>query len=119
MRPSKRIPFVGASCFTLLIAPMSMSGATSDTATAPSRWPAEKAWSWPIQPPWLVGSNFLPSTAVCDVEIWQADTFDLMTIEAELALARQTTGQDFPDRPRRLAHRRVVHGTRNEIGVEK
>ena len=26
--------------------------------------------------PWLVGSNFLPSYAVNELEMWQADTFD-------------------------------------------
>jgi hypothetical protein len=52
------------------------------------RWPAEKAWQWHRSQPWLAGCNFLPSTAVNDVEMWQPDTFDLPTVERELGWAR-------------------------------
>ncbi|MDR0391402.1 MAG: glycoside hydrolase family 5 protein, partial [Planctomycetaceae bacterium] len=36
-----------------------------------------------------VGCNFLPSTAVNDVEMWQDETFDLKTIDEELGLAKE------------------------------
>ena len=59
----------------------------SPAADAPRQWPVEKAKQWYAAQPWFVGCNFLPSTAVNDVEMWQADTFDLETIDRELGLA--------------------------------
>ena len=57
-------------------------------AEVPGPWPTERANAWYAQQPWLVGCNFLPSTAVNDVEMWQADSFDAATIERELGWAR-------------------------------
>ena len=37
--------------------------------------------------PWLVGCNFAPSTAINQLEMWQADTFDPVTIDRELGWA--------------------------------
>jgi hypothetical protein len=51
------------------------------------RWSEEKAWAWYKAQPWIVGCNFLPSTAVNDVEMWQAETFDPKTIDRELGMA--------------------------------
>jgi hypothetical protein len=58
--------------------------ALSDTG----RWPAEKAWTWYGQHPWLVGCNFVPSTAVNDIEMWQKESFDPATIDRELGWAQ-------------------------------
>jgi hypothetical protein len=55
---------------------------------AATRWPVAKAWQWYEKQPWLVGCNFLPSTAVNDVEMWQKDTFDAKTIDRELGWAQ-------------------------------
>ncbi len=52
------------------------------------RWPVEKAWAWHNRQPWLVGCNFLPSTAVNDVEMWQKETFDPQTMDRELGWAK-------------------------------
>ena len=35
-----------------------------------------------------MGSNFIPSTAINELEMWQADTFDLPTIDRELGWAQ-------------------------------
>ncbi len=56
-------------------------------ADAPERWAAEKANEWYAVQPWIVGCNFLPSTAVNDVEMWRAETFDAATIRRELGWA--------------------------------
>jgi len=56
-------------------------------ASEPGRWPQEKAKQWYSSQPWLVGSNFLPSTAINELEMWQADTFDAKTIDRELSWA--------------------------------
>ncbi|MGQ9590841.1 MAG: 1,4-beta-xylanase [Planctomycetota bacterium] len=52
------------------------------------RWPAEKAWTWYRERPWLVGVNYLPSTACNTTEFWQAETFDEPTIRRELEWAQ-------------------------------
>jgi len=56
--------------------------------TAEGPWPAEKASAWQASKPWLVGCNFIPSTAVNQLEMWQADTWDPKTIDRELGWAQ-------------------------------
>jgi hypothetical protein len=51
------------------------------------RWSAEKANLWYASKPWLVGCNFIPSNAINQLEMWQADTFDPKTIDRELSWA--------------------------------
>jgi len=56
-------------------------------AVAGERWSEEKANAWYDDLPWLVGCNFLPSNAINQLEMWQADTFDPETIDKELGWA--------------------------------
>jgi hypothetical protein len=56
-------------------------------ANAPA-WSAKQANEWYASQPFLVGSNFIPSTAINQLEMWQADTFDLPTIDRELGWAQ-------------------------------
>ena len=51
-------------------------------------WPQEKANAWYDAHPWLVGANFIPSTAVNQLEMWQRDTFDPRAIDRELGWAQ-------------------------------
>ncbi|MCP8900965.1 cellulase family glycosylhydrolase [Gilvimarinus xylanilyticus] len=51
------------------------------------RWSREKANQWYDQLPWLVGVNFLPSTAINQLEMWQESSFDPETIDRELGWA--------------------------------
>ncbi len=51
-------------------------------------WSAEEANAWYQKQPWLVGCNFIPSTAINELEMWQADTFDPKTIDKELGWAQ-------------------------------
>jgi hypothetical protein len=46
-----------------------------------------QAEQWSAIHGWLRGSNFIPSTAVNELEMWQPETFDTATIDHELALA--------------------------------
>ena len=55
----------------------------------PGQWSVKKANIWYAKQSWVVGCNFLPSTAINDVEMWQSETFDAETIEKELAMARE------------------------------
>ena len=66
-----------------------VSSARADDAPANrARWTAEKANAWYAAQPWLVGANFVPSTAINQLEMWQADTFDPATIDRELGYAQ-------------------------------
>jgi hypothetical protein len=51
------------------------------------QWSVEQAQAWHAQQPWLVGCNFIPSTAINQLEMWQADTWDPKTIDRELGWA--------------------------------
>jgi hypothetical protein len=51
------------------------------------RWSESKANDWYQHQPWLVGSNFLPATAINELEMWQAETFDPHEIDKELGWA--------------------------------
>ena len=50
-------------------------------------WSVEKATSWYKKHDWLVGANFTPSTAINQIEFWQSDTYDSVTIDRELGYA--------------------------------
>ena len=58
------------------------------TATAQAqRWTEAKANQWYAQQPWLVGANYIPATAINELEMWQADTWDPARIDKELGWA--------------------------------
>lgn len=59
----------------------------SGQAAEMNRWTAEKANQWYGKQPWLVGCNFIPSTAINQLEMWQSDTFDPASIDRELKWA--------------------------------
>src|SRR5574340_1403913 len=50
-------------------------------------WSRQKANEWYSTKGWLRGSNFIPSTAVNQLEMWQKETFDTATINRELGYA--------------------------------
>jgi len=50
-------------------------------------WTKEQANAWKARQPWLVGANFLPSSAINQLEMWQKETFDPATIDRELGWA--------------------------------
>jgi hypothetical protein len=61
--------------------------ATLPLLHAQDRWTEAQANAWYASQPWPVGSDFLPSTAINELEMWQADTFDTATIDRELGWA--------------------------------
>lgn len=56
-------------------------------AQEPARWPADKANAWYAQQPWLVGSNFVPSDAINQFEMFQAATWNPQLNDKELGMA--------------------------------
>jgi len=59
---------------------------TSLPAQTP-RWTESKANAWYEQQPWLVGSNYIPASAINQLEMWQEPTFDPQQIDKELGWA--------------------------------
>jgi hypothetical protein len=51
------------------------------------QWSAERARAWYASRPWIAGANYLPRSAINELEMWQADTFDPDEIEREMSLA--------------------------------
>lgn len=51
-------------------------------------WSKEEANEWYAAKGWLRGSNFIPSSAINQLEMWQAATFDPVTIDRELGYAQ-------------------------------
>ena len=51
-------------------------------------WSKQKANAWYANYGWLRGCDFIPSTAINQLEMWQAETFDSATIDLELGYAQ-------------------------------
>ncbi len=56
-------------------------------AVPSKKWTEAQANDWYRNQPWLVGSNYIPATAINELEMWQADTFDPKRIDLELGWA--------------------------------
>jgi hypothetical protein len=54
-----------------------------------TRWSIPRAQAWYALQAWPLGANYIPSTAVNTLEMWQEDTFDVKTIQRELFWAHQ------------------------------
>jgi hypothetical protein len=87
MNPSMRRIFSAAP--RLLAGALASIALLLSTAAlqAAERWTPEQANKWYDAQPWLVGCNFGPSTAINQLEMWQAETFDPKTIDRELGWA--------------------------------
>jgi len=70
---------------TVALILMLLSSVSGQAQTA--RWPEQKANEWYAQQPWLVGSNYVPQSAINQLEMWQESTFDPNEIDKELGWA--------------------------------
>ncbi|HWZ03581.1 MAG TPA: hypothetical protein VNX40_08190 [Mucilaginibacter sp.] len=75
-----------AFSFLFLIFSVSLNAQTAKRSGS-NIWSAEKANAWYAQHKWINGANFTPSTAINQLEMWQADTFAPTTIDRELGFA--------------------------------
>ncbi len=57
--------------------------------TVPGRWTEARANAWAAEHAWPVGANYVPRTAINQLEMWQAETFDLETIDQEFGWASE------------------------------
>src|SRR3979411_337697 len=81
-----RSVMIGMTRFTMAVALVAIS-AVSPAVAERGQWSVEKVNRWYSAQPWLLGSNFVPSTAINELEMWQAATFDPSTIDRELGWA--------------------------------
>ncbi len=61
--------------------------AQAPAQTQARRWTETKANDWYEHLTWIVGSNFIPSNAINELEMWQTETFDPQEIDKELGWA--------------------------------
>ena len=73
----KRKSIVLLGCYVLLFS----------IANAQNKWSVRKANEWYAKQGWLRGSNFQPSTAINQLEMFQSETFDTVIINKELGWA--------------------------------
>jgi hypothetical protein len=73
----------------VLVSGLGLQAARPALEQESQRWSPETANAWYARQPWLVGCNFIPSTAINQLEMWQADTFDPATIDRELGWAEK------------------------------
>lgn len=79
--------FVSILALLILI---SCQPAQKETVVTPKNiWSAEQANVWSAENGWLRGCNFNPSTAINQLETWQAETFDTLAIDRELGWAQE------------------------------
>jgi hypothetical protein len=81
----KRSLFLSMVLACLVVAPNSLVAQTSEEASG--RWSAQQANDWYSKQPWLVGANFIPSDAINELEMFQAETFNPKLIDKELGMA--------------------------------
>ena len=62
---------------------------SSNASAQSARWSEQKAKDWYASQKWLVGANYVPATAINELEMWQADTFDAKRIDLELGWAEK------------------------------
>ncbi|WP_055403534.1 MULTISPECIES: 1,4-beta-xylanase [unclassified Mycobacterium] len=71
-----------------LAAGTALARAPRASAEEAGRWPADRANRWYQAQGFLVGSNYITSNAINQLEMFQADTYDPRRIDAELGWAR-------------------------------
>lgn len=85
---AQKIQKITAFAVLLLSAAIFFSYISPDRdARKSSKWTEKKAKEWYATQPWLVGANFLPSNAINQLEMWQAETWSPELIDKELGWA--------------------------------
>lgn len=84
MRNMKRIFYL-----IMFSAAMAFVSCGTSDRQSPSceRWSVEKANEWAADKGWIVGCDYVPSTAINQIEMWQEESYDPQTIDRELGYA--------------------------------
>ncbi len=79
-------------------------------------WTKETANQWYAKQGWLRGCDFIPSTAINQLEMWQAETFDTASISRELGYASSIGLNCMRVFLHHLAWQEDPEGFKNRIG---
>ncbi|ESQ90144.1 beta-1,4-xylanase [Asticcacaulis sp. AC460] len=82
MKPMKF--FLTGGALALILASQALPAAYAETV----QWTPAQAHAWYGKQRWLVGSNYLNTSAINQFEMWQADTFNPEEIDRELGWAQ-------------------------------
>lgn len=87
----KTINLIYLLAISLALLSCNNSKDVKDSSSEVSRavWSSEQANVWQHGTEWLRGANFIPSTAINQMEMWQKESFDPATIERELGYASE------------------------------
>ena len=83
----KQTYFIAAAILLLFVSCQNTPKKAEKAELVKNQWTDEQAQNWQNENGWLRGSNFNPSTAINQLETWQAATFDTATINRELGWA--------------------------------
>ena len=90
----------------------------SNPTSSPARWTPEQAHAWFKAQPWALGANFVPASAINQLAMWQAETFDPERIDLELGWAAGLEHEHharLPARPAVVAGRRRLQAAHRPI----
>ena len=59
----------------------------NDVSLTNKNWSIQRANDWYNKNDWMVGCNYIPATAINQIEMWQSATFDQYAIDRELSWA--------------------------------
>ncbi len=82
LQRKKTVIMISAIAFFVAVSCRNDKVSTQSPTEVPRIWNLEQALKWKDQNGWLRGSNFNPSTAINQLETWQAETFDTATISS-------------------------------------
>jgi Cellulase (glycosyl hydrolase family 5) len=71
-----------------MLAAAFLTGSAARAGPAEERWSQARAAAWYAQQPWLIGANYVPASAINQLEMWQPETFDPEAIDRELGWAQ-------------------------------
>ncbi|MBM3176926.1 MAG: cellulase family glycosylhydrolase [Bacteroidetes bacterium] len=75
--------------FLLLLCSIMLLACADNKNESARPWSVEKANEWYKSKGWMRGTNFIPSTAINQLEMWQEESFDTATINRELGWAEE------------------------------
>ncbi|MBS0262455.1 MAG: cellulase family glycosylhydrolase [Planctomycetes bacterium] len=87
LTPSRLLPTL--CLFVLAVTRGSSAAEPEAVPDGPGRWSQARATEWYAKQPWLVGCNYLPSTAINQLEMFQQETFDPKVLDRELGFAEK------------------------------
>lgn len=87
----------------------------TQVATPGQVWSIEKANQWYSQHKWLTGADYIPHTAINQLEMWQANTFDPATIDKELGWAEGIGFNTMRVFLHSLAYKQDPQGFKNRV----